>query len=481
MLCVLFPVSTSAQMSVDEHVDAETLVRELFAGRGLKIRNVRFSGNPQALAKFTNPSGVPHFEEGFVMSTGKAADMAGPNNNPKTSTVNGRGGDKVLYNIAHGRTFDAATLEFDFMADRDSVSFNYFFASEEYNDYVGSTFNDAFVIILSGPGFRNGKNLGVIPGTTTPVNVNSVSYNNHRKYYKDNNPFTLTGKINETAKAKINPKQLANFQYDGMTRVLSAQSRVKPKEVYHLKIIIADAGDGTIDSAVLFEAGSFNSQEQWKHVLRRQQIAEQRRLDSLARAQAIADSLQAIADSIAAVEQARADSIAAAEKAYADSIAALQPVEAPEESADDAFNDGPFYSTDSEDPHHVEDIGVDPPEPAPAKVSISDYRLPPGAENDAEYKLIVRFEPKDYIVDDRSEELLHKGAGWCSAEEGFSVGIYIPRGDQATNDLRFDMIRLELIKAGYPQHRIFRNGFSFLPKGNGVSRDRAEVWFRTVN
>ncbi|MFM9007986.1 MAG: PKD domain-containing protein, partial [Bacteroidota bacterium] len=49
------------------------------------------------------------------------------------------------------------------------------------------------------------------------------------------------------------------LQYDGYTAVMQAVAPVIPCETYHLKIVIADAGDGFYDSGVFLEAGSMVS------------------------------------------------------------------------------------------------------------------------------------------------------------------------------------------------------------------------------
>jgi hypothetical protein len=47
-------------------------------------------------------------------------------------------------------------LEFEFTADAEAVFFEYVFASDEYNEYVNSQFNDTFAF------FINGTNCAVI-------------------------------------------------------------------------------------------------------------------------------------------------------------------------------------------------------------------------------------------------------------------------------------------------------------------------------
>jgi hypothetical protein len=51
----------------------------------------------------------------------------------------------------------------------------------------------------------------------------------------------------------------ASIQYDGFTVPLTAIAPVQCGSTYHIKIAIADAGDGSWDSGVFLEAGSFTS------------------------------------------------------------------------------------------------------------------------------------------------------------------------------------------------------------------------------
>ncbi|MDP0953449.1 choice-of-anchor L domain-containing protein, partial [Klebsiella pneumoniae] len=76
-------------------------------------------------------------------------------------------------------TNDAAVLQFDFIPLGDTLKFDYVFASEEYNVYVGGGVNDVFAFLLSGPNPAGGNyvdaNLALLPGTTTPVSINTVN------------------------------------------------------------------------------------------------------------------------------------------------------------------------------------------------------------------------------------------------------------------------------------------------------------------
>jgi hypothetical protein len=53
-----------------------------------------------------------------------------------------------------------------------TVSFQYVFASEEYNEYVCSNFNDVFAFFLNGVSVPLAQtNIATIPGTNTPVAI----------------------------------------------------------------------------------------------------------------------------------------------------------------------------------------------------------------------------------------------------------------------------------------------------------------------
>ena len=81
---------------------------------------------------------------------------------------------------------DVLAIEFDFVPNGDTLTFNYVFGSEEYNWYVCASYMDAFGFFLSGPGitgpysspvgFPDGAtNIALIPGTTMPVSINTIN------------------------------------------------------------------------------------------------------------------------------------------------------------------------------------------------------------------------------------------------------------------------------------------------------------------
>ena len=453
-----------AQLTVRQDRTPEEMIKEIVPGKGVVIKNVRYAGMPAALGEFAYPDAKKIFASGIVMSTGKASDMAAANTNPKTSTVNGSTGDKNLYALAGGRTFDAAVLDFDFMADKDSLAFSFLFASEEYHDYVGSTFNDAFAIVITGPGMPAGKNFAVLPGTTQPITVNSINPNQNRQFYVDNNPFNLVGKINEQVKAGLNQDVLNNFSFDGMSKVFSVGCRIQPKQIYHFQMSIADAGDGTVDSAVLLEGNSLKSLEQSKHELRRQLIAAQRREDSLARVKVVEDSLRMVAEIKMLRDKLVQDSISRVKEHIRDSIArANPPAELPKEEQPEI--------------QQADSAKIDKSENEPEILELSDNYQPRDPEEEGPRFLdldLILFEGLEFELSPSDKVKVQEYGKKLAENRSRKLALYFPEGDpQDVRNQRFDAIHLALVQAGARPSQIFMT-----PVGHSSSKDvhRVEIW-----
>ena len=131
---------------------------------------------------------------GTVLNNG--AGPQGPNNAPSSGTDNNMPGSGILSGIIQGtQTYNAATLEFDFIPYADTVRFKYVFGSEEYPDYVGSSFDDAFGFFITGPGIAGTLNMATLP------NGNATSITDD--FAESNNPSARSLKISVSPK-KIN-------------------------------------------------------------------------------------------------------------------------------------------------------------------------------------------------------------------------------------------------------------------------------------
>lgn len=211
-------------------------------GSGVTIdgASISYTGPAAASGVFTGglSSGIG-ISEGIILTTGSAASAVGPNVLDDTTTDNGGDGLALLDGLIPGYlTHDATVLEFDFTSDSGDLYFNFVFASEEYNEWVGSDYNDVFGF------FVDGVNIALIPGTSTPVSINNVNNGANAAYYNDNDP-------GDTATPY-------NIEYDGFTDVFTAMASGLGAGSHTMTIAIADAGDHILDSAVFLQAGTFS-------------------------------------------------------------------------------------------------------------------------------------------------------------------------------------------------------------------------------
>jgi gliding motility-associated-like protein len=248
--------SASAQLTVTGGQTVVDLVTNVLVGGGLNISNITYNGTAPAAdivqpgVQFFEYTGVDFpFSSGVILRTDGAPSV---NADPDLNALS------APFNVTNG-----SIVEFDFVATGDTMNFQYIFASSEYTSYTCSSFNDAFGFFLSGPGisgpYSNGAiNLATIPGTNTPVAINTVNSgfpaNNptclaaNPNYMTDNIYFTLTYNT---------IMQPIGGGYNGATVALIAASGLVCDEIYHIKLGVANVGDQALQSAVFLEAESF--------------------------------------------------------------------------------------------------------------------------------------------------------------------------------------------------------------------------------
>ena len=247
----------------------ESILQGHLAGEGVLITGCDCPGVFSAPAKFNNQTGnvtYPQigtfnrngfvnfpFASGLVMTTGNVSVAAGPNSSgSSTSSVSPYYAENQLSSLATSSINGSASLEFDFIAMADEFAFNYIFGSEEYCEYVNSSFNDVFAFFLTGIDpvtyTVTTKNVAIIPGTVnTPVSINNVN---------SGNPCGSGGA--NTAYYVNNPSG-NGVEYDGYTTALSAQAVIFACQTYHMKLAVANVGDNSLDSGVFLEESSFYS------------------------------------------------------------------------------------------------------------------------------------------------------------------------------------------------------------------------------
>ncbi|MFN5237591.1 MAG: choice-of-anchor L domain-containing protein [Bacteroidota bacterium] len=257
----------SAELAVLEVESAgvEELIREVFIGGDcFDVNGVTLNGGADQIGKFFNGLTNIGFETGMILATGDIGVAPGPNSSDGAGGGGAGNSDSDLAAISSGPMFDAAVVEFDFTPTQSLLSFEYVFASEEYCEYVNSQFNDVFGFFISGPGIPGTQNLAVIPTTTTPITINTINHVTNSGLYVHNTPPGLdncedggfTGTVPPVPPAMGSGPQECEF--DGFTRRMTAVAQVIPCSTYHIKLAIADIGDGLWDSAVFLKAGSFS-------------------------------------------------------------------------------------------------------------------------------------------------------------------------------------------------------------------------------
>ncbi|MBV6517998.1 MAG: LamG domain-containing protein [Candidatus Brocadia sp.] len=236
-------VIIAAIVTNDLNTLTATQLAESLVGEGVSVSNATFTGANVAGGSFSDglSNGIG-IEGGVVLSSGDISFVNGPNMSDEFTIINNTFGDSDLDMLVGDFTCDAAVLEFDFIPTGNTLSFQYVFASEEYNEYVDSSFNDVFGF------FVDGVNIALIPSTTTPVAINNINMLRNSAYYNNNDPSDLG-----------TPTPYDNLQYDGFTTVLTAQVTVTPNITHHMKLAIADTADEVFDSTVFISGKSLVS------------------------------------------------------------------------------------------------------------------------------------------------------------------------------------------------------------------------------
>ena len=238
-----FDILTAIMVS-DLTTQTPTQLVQRIIGNDTPFSNVSYTGAQIASGSFSGGTGILGFEDGVLLTSGSVQNVAGPNVADNITTDNSLPGDADLDMITGGGTQDASVLEFDFVPTANTVTFQYVFASDEYNEFANTPFNDVFAFFL------NGSNVALLPGTTTPVAINTVNGGNPFGFNAQNPQFYRNNDLDDGGGS-------INTEMDGLTVVLTVTATVNPNVNNHIKLAIADVSDGSYDSAVFIRSNSF--------------------------------------------------------------------------------------------------------------------------------------------------------------------------------------------------------------------------------
>lgn len=325
MLCLLMGTrGVMGQIVINQTQPPSTLVQSVLMGPGVFATNVIFNGAPGTVPApvGTGPSEIGRFNgsntalgigQGIFLCTSVAnTHIPGPNDRLDPTGGGIGAGQGIMtpdldlsrltgwpyWQVNGGSNiYNKAILEFDFIPMSDMVSFRYVFSSEEYERWACSQYNDVFGFFLSGPGINgpysnNAINIALLPGSLTPVSVNTVNsglmnannangpdwmdpfrpcfdadpnWQANAIYYRYNGgqwpvPQPPAWALQMEAPYNTDPSYI---QHNGMTVVLTASAAVECGQQYHMKIGVSNVLDSNYPSAVFLEGGSFTSSDRF--------------------------------------------------------------------------------------------------------------------------------------------------------------------------------------------------------------------------
>lgn len=225
--------------TVREGTSALEMANEIF-GNGVTVTGATYYGDIDSAGIYsggdTTSPGVTPGNTGVILSTGEAQDFTnsrGQSNQRANTTTNTSGTDNFSQynNAAGGRTFDAATLDVDFIPETDILTMQFVFSSEEYPEFANSIYQDFFGVWINGTQVEH----DVGDGETDPFNISTT---NNINMYVDNTTDDF------------------NTEMDGFTITLTLTIFVEPNQTNSIRIALADVADTQYDSNVLIAANS---------------------------------------------------------------------------------------------------------------------------------------------------------------------------------------------------------------------------------
>lgn len=225
--------------TVREGTSATDMAETIF-GDGVTVVGATYYGDVDSAGTYSggdaNSPGVTPGDTGVILSTGNAQDFTNSNgqSNQNTSTstnTSGTDGYRPYNTVAGARTYDAATLDVDFIPDSDVMTMQFVFSSEEYPEFENSIYQDFVGVWVNGSLVP----MDVGNGDVDPGNVNTA--NNINMYVNNQN-------------------DQFNTEMDGFTITLTLTMFVNPNVVNSLRIAIADVSDSNYDSNLLIAGNS---------------------------------------------------------------------------------------------------------------------------------------------------------------------------------------------------------------------------------
>ncbi|TQJ36705.1 choice-of-anchor L domain-containing protein [Arthrobacter sp. SLBN-122] len=225
------PVAASTDTGASPLQLANALASDASVITGASYVTVPPQGTPNAV--MTTPlAGFPKSGNSYtLLTTGNAALADQPN------TSGGSGQNIAGGNVRGNTDLDVTILKIDLNVPSNAnclVGIDFRFLSDEYPEYVGTSYNDAFIAELD-------KSTWTTLGTLINAPDNFA-------FDPQGNPIT----INAAGVTSMSATEAAGTTYDGATPALSAATPISPG-AHSLYLSIFDQGDHNLDSAVMLD------------------------------------------------------------------------------------------------------------------------------------------------------------------------------------------------------------------------------------
>lgn len=254
LLCLFCCIVSAQQISIDDSFTEQQLIENNLIQGCVETSNIQSLYNGEingfnSFAYFERAGSTFPFENGIMLSTGNAMSGGNTQNNAILNEGQPNWGTDPDLETALGitGTVNATSIEFEFISVTNQIQFNYILASEEYFGDFPCNYSDGFAFLIKETGSSNPyENIAVIPGTTIPVNTNTI--------HDD-----IIGFCSASNGEYFEGYNIGDTNYNGRTVVMTAMADIQPNVQYSIKLVIADQTDKNYDSAVFIEGNSFNA------------------------------------------------------------------------------------------------------------------------------------------------------------------------------------------------------------------------------
>jgi gliding motility-associated-like protein len=254
LLCLICSFSYAQQITVNNTVSPQNLIEDNLIQGCVEVSNITSPSNGSVVGLgsfgyFERGSSNFPFENGIVLTTGNANSSGNGENVEVLNDGNDSWTtDSDLENaLGITGTLNATSIEFNFTSISNQIQFNYILASEEYFGNFPCEYSDGFAFLIREANSGNAyTNIALVPGTSTPVNTNTV----HDE---------IVGFCDASNGEYFEGYNLGDTNYNGRTTVMSATAAIQPNVQYQIKLVIADQTDENYDSAVFIQGNSFNA------------------------------------------------------------------------------------------------------------------------------------------------------------------------------------------------------------------------------